>query len=305
MLILKKPAPAPAPAPKPAVKTLGTSQKLFGGIKKAQPAPEPEEEPEAPPPKPGLKMGVKPPATKLKPTASASKLAFVKKGSTATQVLAQEEMKAEQRSKDNVFSFWLPPNGEGQITFLDGEVKDGTLDIPFFHQHSVFMNGSYNNHFICTGDSEPCPICEGGDAPSFVGILTVIDHGEYTSKKDGKVYKDNIRKFVAKRGTIKNLLKIANKRGGLTGCTFDVSRTGDKEPGCGNQFDFVEKRTLPKLQAIYGTKDKAITPLDYNALLGAMYLPAEQLRKLGFGSSQPPIGSEKAMTEEEYDETMQ
>lgn len=289
-----KPATAPvAPAPAPAAKaTLGNPLKktlAFGG-NKASIAP--------------AKNNTPAPATKPTPVPKGVAMSFIKKGAAAQQSMAQEDMKAEQRSKDNMYGFYIPNGAETQITFLDGEVKEGMLDIPFYYQHSVFMNGSYNNHFICTNDEEPCPICEGGDSPSFVGILTIIDHSEFTSKKDGKVYKDNIKKFVCKRNTIKLLLKQAIKRGGLTGATFDVSRTGEKEPSVGNQFEFVEKRPLKQLQAEYGNKDKVIAAIKYDEYLKGVYLTAAQLRKLGFGASQSPIGSEGPVDETAYDQTM-
>lgn len=290
--LVTAPASAPAPVAAPSKPT------LFGA------KPPPKNLPAAPTQVGGgLKPVVKVTAAVGIPPAKSAGLSFIKKGAAAVQTMAQEDVKAEARSKDNVFGFWLPNGGAAAATFLDGELKEGMLDIPFFHQHSVFMNGSYNNHFICTVDEEPCPICEGGDNASFVGVLTVIDHSEYTSKKDGKVYKDNIRKFVAKRNTIKTLLTMAKKRGGLAGCTFDISRTGDKEPGVGNVFDFTEKRDLKALKALYETKDRLIAPLDYNKMLASMYHSAADLRKLGFGSQAPAIGTEQGVTED-YDSTM-
>lgn len=222
---------------------------------------------------------------------------FLKRGAAAQQVMAQEEKSAEMRSKSNIFRFWVPKDGAGCITFLDGDLKDGVLDIPFYHEHNVNMNGNWNNHFICTQDEEPCPICEGGSGPSYVGIFTVIDHSEYVSKKDNKTHKDNVKLFVAKRDTIKLLQTYATKRGGLRGCKFDVVRVGDKAPAVGSGFDFTEKLTPAQLHSLY--KEKAV-PTNYDQYLAGLYQPASELRKLGFGSAMAPIGAE-AGADEKYD----
>jgi len=233
--------------------------------------------------------------------AKASGLSFIKRGKQAQAIADQEEKKAEMRGKNNIFRFWIPKGESTSITFLDGDLVDGILDIPFYHEHNVNMNGSWMNWFICTQDEEPCPICEGGGSASYVGVMTVIDHGEYTSKKDGVVHKDNVKLFVAKRDTIKLLQKYAVKRGGLRGCTFDVSRTGDKSPAVGSAFDFTEKLTEQQLAAKYkpskaGELDRS-KAVNYEDYLKGLYQPASELRKLGFGSSAGPIGGESGAAE--------
>jgi RNA polymerase subunit RPABC4/transcription elongation factor Spt4 len=241
------------------------------------------------------------PASKVATVSKTPGLKFIKRGAQAQAIADQEEKKAELRGKDNVFRFYLPKEKSCEITFLDGNLKDGILDIPFYHEHQVNMNGSWQNWFICTQDEEPCPICDGGTSASYVGILTVIDHSEYTSKKDNKVHKDGVKLFVAKRDTIKLLQKYAAKRGGLRGCRFEVSRTGDKSASVGSSFDFTEKMTESQLVASYGSKDPKVPDrskaVDYEKHLGGMYQPASELRKLGFGEMQAPIGSESGGAE--------
>lgn len=225
-----------------------------------------------------------------KAAASGGGLGFLKKGKAAQETFAKEEHKAEMAAKSKVNRFFVPQDKEASVTFLDGNLADGVLDISFYYEHNVNMNGKWNNFFICTQDDEPCPICEGGSSASYVGVMTVIDHSEYVSKKDGKTYKDQIRLFVAKRDTIKMLQKIATKRGGLRGCRFDVSRTGDKSPSVGSMFDFSEKYSEEALQKAFGAEKTQ--PLNYAEILAGMYLPATELRKMGFGSAQGPIGGE-------------
>jgi hypothetical protein len=244
---------------------------------------------------------------------------FLKRGGEAQKIMAQEEKKAEIRAAQRAMQaqiprrYWIPAGGTGCVTFLDGDLKDGVLDIPYCWEHQVMMNGHRRNWFVCTQDEEPCPICEaasGGDRSQYVGYLTVIDHSEWKSK-DNVVYKDQVRLFAAKKDTVKLLQGYAVKRGGLRGCKFDVVRVGDKSASVGSGFDFTEKYTDAQLQQMYGKiKVKVLEnnkpvekivdhskPINYDWYLETIYQPAEELRKLGFGSLGGPIGSEQGAQE--------
>jgi hypothetical protein len=115
-----------------------------------------------------------------------------------------------------------------------------------------------------------------------VGVFTVIDHRSFTGK-DGKVYKDTPKLFVAKKETIKQLQMLGGKRGGLAGCTFDVARTGDKSPSVGSMFDFIEKTPVEDLKKKYVRKnDKGVVetyfvPANYEH--ECQYRTAEELRE--------------------------
>lgn len=228
--------------------------------------------------------------------------AFMHKGSNAMAIFEQEEARKAKAAKGQTYRFWVAKDNEAQITFLDGDMVNGMLDAVFFYEHNVNLNGKWGNYFICTQETEPCPICEGGASPSYVAALTVIDHSSYISKTDGKEHSDNQKLFVAKADTYKLLQKIAAKRDGLRGCTFDVMRTGDKSAAVGSAFDFTEKRTPAQLKQAYtittptGKIDKSI-PVNYESMLTDMYLTAAELRKMGFGSSAAPIGSESSPEE--------
>lgn len=230
-------------------------------------------------------------------------MAFLKKGAEAQKAMAKEDAKAEERKKasseGSVFRFWMPEGKDTSITFLDGDVDNDLLDITFLYEHNVFRNGHWRNWYICTQDTEPCPICEGGIKPYYAGFLTVIDHGEYTDKK-GVIHRDEVKILVAKRDSLRQLLKLAVKRGGLRGCRFDVSRTGDKSPSIGNVFDFSEKLTDAQLFNAYGDRSK---PLDIDTILTESYMDAAALRNVGFGSLNAPIGSE-GVAGENYDDKL-
>lgn len=201
----------------------------------------------------------------------------------AQKAAAEQEARREQQGK--AFRFWMREKEEARITFVDGALATegdlaGRLLPPRFWEHNLFLNGSWNNFFVCPEKTVPdandkCPLCESGDRPSLVALFTIIDHRQVQSTKDkNKTYKDTKKLLVAKPQTFELLLKHALKRGGLAGCTFDASRVGDKSASVGSMFDFVEKKPIEELQKLYQiekvdpktnqkTKVSNFEPLDY------------------------------------------
>jgi hypothetical protein len=233
---------------------------------------------------------------KATPAKAATKAAWYKRGDDTAGALEQEEqaIKVKKSQQGKMWRFYLEDGQKAQITFVDGNLTDkGNLDIIMYREHQIFRNGKWTNWYTCTGENEPCPICESGDQASLVGALTIIDHREYQGKK--KVYKDTPRLFVAKLGTLKILTQMAVKRGGLAGCTFEVSRQGDQSPNVGNVFDFEEKNEIEDLRAAFvheGEDGKMVSffvPANYEDELP--YLTAKELRAAGFGGG-TPVGGE-------------
>lgn len=224
---------------------------------------------------------------------------FLKKGQAAKQALAEEEAKAEmaKEAQGRLFRYRISENDEGQVTFLDGELdEEGMLDCPIVHEHTVKMNGGWSN-FVCTAETAGyCPICEAGDSkPYNAMLLTVIDHSEYTvqsGKNQGKVYKNRRKLFVAKKETMRLLAKKAAKHGGLTGCTFDVTRVGDKSAAVGSAFDFVTKGSLDEVMTKYDLKPDDVTPADYGKEL--VYREPDELVELGVGKAMKGPGYQKS-----------
>jgi len=241
---------------------------------------------------------------------------WMKKGADAAAAFehdAQEQqLKFEQGKK--TWRFWVKEGEEARITFVDGGLtKDGFLDVVSFREHRLLRNGSWNNYFVCTKEVEgSCPICEEGDLPSRVAVLTVIDHRKITGKKkkeDGSVvtYQDVPKLFVAKTDTLKLLTNLAQKRGGLQGCTFDVMRVGNRAPAVGSQFDFIEKAAVTVLKVKYfkvedGKKVTLFKPLDYEKEI--TYLSVDELRNLGFGTAIVSPKSKPAVQEEEEEDAI-
>ena len=225
---------------------------------------------------------------------------FLKTGAASAQLAKKAAAEAEQKrgEQGKLFRFWMKEKEEAQITFVDGELaKDGPLagmpDPPRYYEHNLFLNGTWNNFFVCPEKTNPdandkCPLCESGDRPALVALFTIIDHRSIPSTKDkAKVYKDTKKLLVAKSQTYELLTKHAIKRKGLAGCTFDASRVGDKSASVGSMFDFVEKRDIEELKKLYviekidpktNTKTKVtnFTPADYEKEI--VYKTGDQLR---------------------------
>jgi len=207
---------------------------------------------------------------------------FIKTGKATHESLAKAEAITEAKkaaAASGLFRFWIKEGAETQITFLDGVLEDGLLQAASTDEHMVRINGKWHN-FLCIAAEEACPICENGDSPAWIAVLTVIDHSKYEDK-NGKVHQHTRKLFVCKRDTFKKLQKYANKHKGLAGCTFDVSRTGEKSPAVGSDFDFVEKLPISEIVKKYGLKAEEAQPADYEKAFKV--LTAKELRELGFG----------------------
>jgi len=205
----------------------------------------------------------------------------------------QKETQREQSYR--MWRFWLKPGEEARITFIDGDLVDGKLNCFSYPQHTVYMNGNWNNHFVCVAKQEPCPVCESGNNASRVAVFTIIDHRVTTSKDGKKTYSDQPRLFVAKYNTFQLLQNMAAKRGGLAGITVDAFRADDHAANVGSAFDFIEKNDVQALRNMFfkvdektGKKETYFVPANYVEEAGRK--TAAELRELGFGGA-PPLGS--------------
>lgn len=219
---------------------------------------------------------------------------WLKKGKEAKEAVKKIEEAAALRKaqNDKTQRFWLKSGSETNITFVDGDLdEDGVLIMPYLEEHTTNIPGQWDN-YICVADEEPCPICEmegqKGAKPDFVAVLTIIDHSVWTDK-DGNKHKDEKKLFVMKHKTQKVLQRIATKRGGLSGCSFEVARSeGKMIPRVGDLFDFEEKISHKKMVKKYG-KEMA-TPFNYEKELE--YRDADALRELGFGHGGKAVGAD-------------
>lgn len=221
---------------------------------------------------------------------------WMKRGKAAGDMLAKADAEYELRKQDSqrAWRFRLKVGEEASITFLDGTIIDessnegdiaGMLDCPTFLEHEVELGGRYQP-FVCTEQfesGEPCPICRTGSKPYIVALFTVIDHRSFTSNK-GKVYENEKRILAARSETLKKLLRKARKlEGSLVLCTFEVSRSGDKTPRVGDEFEFVRRWTKEEfVEAFPSLGQDGYGPLDYGKE-APIHTP-EELIKLGVGA---------------------
>lgn len=215
-------------------------------------------------------------------------MSFLKKGAAAKEAVAEAEAKAELAKAEagKLWRFYIPDDEERTITFLDGDLDaEGMLDAPVWWEHSIQFNGNWEQ-FACTAEedqSQPCPLCEGGSKPYLATALTVIDHTPHKIKKGpnaGKTISNQRKLFVCKRQTAAQLTKIAVKRGGLAGCTFEASRVGDKAAAVGSQFDFVSKaESWEQFCADQEIKIEDVQPAKYQEEI--RYRTPEELIELG------------------------
>lgn len=235
-------------------------------------------------------------------------VSWMKTGAASAKVAEKEQAEAQVRREQQgtTWRFFLKEKEEARITFVDGDLQESEVGLilapPRYYEHNLQIGGKWGHTFVCPQKTMPeagysCPICEAGDRPSLVALFTIIDHREVKGKED-KVYKDNKRLLVAKTVTMELLTKIALKRGGLAGATFDVSRMGDNSAAVGSMFDFLEKNGLAELQAAFthtvtakdGSKvvETNFTPVDYEKEI--VFRTPDELVKLGVGKPIHPGG---------------
>jgi hypothetical protein len=249
---------------------------------------------------------------------------FIKTGEESVQIAKQAALQQEQfkEKMGKLFRFFLNEGEEGFITFVDGELSpQGYLIPPRWYEHNLYLNGSWNNYFVCPektnpAENEKCPICESGDRPALVSGFTIIDHRTHKSEKSGKEYKDTRKILIAKSQTFEMLNKIAMKRGGLACATFEVTRVSSKDAAVGSMFDFKEKKSREELMKLYTyeqtdpkTNQKKIVsnfvPADFEQEI--VYKTGNELRALGLGKPEsnlnPPWqqnGKQETATQTDY-----
>ena len=221
---------------------------------------------------------------------------FLKTGAASAKLQTDESIAAQKRREESgkMFRFFMGKGEEAKITFVDGDLDDkGMLVPPRFFEHNLYLNGEWGNVFVCTERTnpeaqDPCVICPTGDRPSLIALFTVIDHRTWTSKKDPtKTYVNQRKLFAAKPDTFEMLLKIAQKRGGLAGATFDVSRTGDKSPAVGSMFDFCEKNAIDTLRKMY--TETIVDPKNNTKKVQTIFVPADYEKEIVYRTSQELI----------------
>lgn len=204
----------------------------------------------------------------------------------------------ERATRFQPFRFWIEKGAQTRITFLDGKIEGGLLvpGVAFLEHMPKRVGGKGFDNICCTQEIEDCPVCMDGDRPSLVFAFTILDHTEWKDK-DGKLHEHQKRLFVCKGDTFKMLQMKAIKPTpgsavegpmGLQYVTFDVGRIGEKSAGVGTMFDFAAKTSAETIAKACALKLEDVGPLDYEKVI--TYLAADELRKIGHGTSKPANG---------------
>ena len=215
-------------------------------------------------------------------------------GAAAQKMMAEEKARAEAREeeRDRLWRFSLKPGEGATIVFLDGAVEQhgpqkGMLLAPFFREHTVKTGPRKWDNFIClTMIDEPCPICEQtGRDGDLCAAFTVVDTTERHGK-NGKVYRNQRRLFIAKQQTYQALQAIASATGQLAGTIINVARTGDRVARVGDVLVPTGHLTLDQIAQEFG--EDFAKPTDFDKEL--QIVPADALIKLGVVAATPAVG---------------
>jgi len=227
---------------------------------------------------------------------------MLKKGTAAKEALVKEQQAAQVRDEqreNQVFRFYMKPEAERVITFLDGGLDvDGDLDSVCYYEHTINNPAQKYPKYVCINDAVSgveCPVCASGNTPYFATVFTVLTHEKWMSKKEKKEYEGSIQLFIAKTGVADKLRKKAKKyENGLIGATFEVTRTNADAFNVGDDFDYVQSNTLSELQEAF--PDCKVLPLDYDEVIKVH--SAEELLALGFGTKTTAVGGEAGVDED-------
>jgi len=257
----------------------------------------------------------------------ASLPSWMRRGKSAEKLYEKEEQRI-QADRAQFFRFRMDDGDTTRITFLTGELdEDGILDCPVFPEHRLF-NGRRPRFVVCLdhGDEpQRCPLCEAGNRPSNVALFLIVDHTKGKSRA-GKTFHHQLRILAAKPQTKKKLQLKAKKLGGLAGYTFEVSRTGDRSPSVGDDFEAVGDRksleTIAKAVAKAKADDVEGRKKVYKSIMESVppdwpkqseFLTEKQMIAAGLGEApsgpgfeengdEDPFGGEDAPVEDPFDD---
>ena len=210
-------------------------------------------------------------------------MSWFKTGEEGIKEKKRLDKEAELRKEKYVPRFWLKKGEKARVIFLDDEGF-------YCHVHQLNIGGSWDNYITCTNEFKPCPLCEDGNRPTFVGHYSIIDLREYT-KKDGTVVKYSKRIFPAKSSVIQRLYDLKKKYGTLVGRMFEITRY-DNDPNCGGSVDYIGK--VKGFETKFSKEER--TPFDYKKVLAPP--TDEELKQLGFSTTGEVFGEDEEVVDE-------
>lgn len=203
---------------------------------------------------------------------------WFKTGSSGFAQKKQLDTVAKLRKERSAFRFWMKPDEEATIIFVDSVGM-------YINEHHLKIGSRWGNYVTCIKDFDVCEVCNTLNKPStLIAYYTVIDTRKF-EKKDGTTGNFTKCLFGAK-GKIINKIEDMKKRNGgsLNGLAFRVKRYDEKDFSTGSDF---EKLSDSKVDIAKKFSPDAAIPFDYQKLLAPP--SREELASLGFGSA--TIGS--------------
>ena len=216
--------------------------------------------------------------------------------STAQWYRASEEAGLEelQRSQEErraasvaSYRFFLKPGENAKLIVLDE--KFGF----FIYEHNLKLNGRWGNFYTCRHDFSECPICESGDKPGYVAMMTVIDTRPYTTK-DGRTIRGSKRLLACKQAVINKLARRREENdGSLQYCVVQFARDSEKECATGEDIQVSKRLTAAEVLKFRAagsdmSDEDWLKPFDYIKLFEPKSID-EMRRVVG---QAPPIGAD-------------
>lgn len=165
----------------------------------------------------------------------------------------------------------MPAPNNGQRAEVQVCITDGN---PFFlTEHNFKLGGSWRNWATCIQNvsDQGCPLCQARARNSNLpissydaSVLTVVNMTGYTNRETGEPVKNYRELLVIKGDTIQKFKNWDERKNGLRGCVYVVTRTGSKKESIGDDWDYTEKLSDAEMEKQFGEN---AAPLDYSDLL--------------------------------------
>lgn len=207
-----------------------------------------------------------------KDTEIEEKKSWFKTGSEGFAAKKVQDTVNKLRREKNVFRFFLKPDQETPIIFVDS--------LGFYvAEHNIKIDGKWGNHITCVSEMDHCSVCESqGKKGTIMAYYTIIDPRSFT-KHDGTVGTFTKMLFGAKGKVIDKIDDLKKRNGGdLTGLVVRAKRYDNKDYSTGSDFEKVSD-TRVNIVTKFGIE--SAKPFDYKILLAPP--TPEELAGLGFG----------------------
>jgi hypothetical protein len=158
------------------------------------------------------------------------------------------------------------------------------------HEHNPKINGQFkDNWFTCRKGADindlACPMCSSKVRRYYIGFITVLDATGWQTKKDNKLVIYQRQLFPMKVESLKRFKILKHKKTHLVGAMFDVTRTDDRSPQCGDMFDFEEYVDLNDEKYWFDSRleGKKKQPEPFNYLEVMKPLSSKEMMSIGIG----------------------